>query len=288
MEHEIRSGFDKIHASQELKNHTLQSIQQRLNPVYKRKFSPALAFGLCLFFMISGFGGYGLYYSEAAAISIDINPSIELSINRWGRVVGQKAFGADGELVLQHLTLTHMGYEEAVNRLLSSDAVLPYLDEDSIVSVTLETDLRKEEQYLSQLKACVSQTLSQHHSSVTAEFGCASSQERKSAHHYGLSMGKYCAIQEVLKADPGASMEEFQNQSMEEIITHKSSCQHGFDNSTASESTDTPESLETSGDFDNSGGCGWNRDGNDNIENNNEETDSSGCKNRRHGHGSSH
>ena len=74
----------------------------------------AVSLACLLLFATSGLGGYSLYYTEAAVISIDVNPSIELDINRWGKVVDQTTYGEESETVLQSLSLKHLEYEEAL------------------------------------------------------------------------------------------------------------------------------------------------------------------------------
>ena len=91
-----------------------------------------------LVFAGSGFGGYQLYYAEAATISIDVNPSIELGINRWGRVIEEVPYGRDGETVLREVSLRHLEYEEALERLIGSEAMQDYLKKDALLSITLE------------------------------------------------------------------------------------------------------------------------------------------------------
>ena len=87
----------------------------------------AVSLACLLLFATSGLGSYSLYYTKAAVISIDVNPGIELDINRWGKVVGQTTYGEESETVLQTLSLKHLEYEEALALLLASDAMQQYL-----------------------------------------------------------------------------------------------------------------------------------------------------------------
>ena len=47
----------------------------------------ALPIIACFIFLLFSFSGYGLYFTKTSIISIDINPSIELNINRFDRVI---------------------------------------------------------------------------------------------------------------------------------------------------------------------------------------------------------
>ena len=47
-----------------------------------RRMKWAVSLACLLLFATSGLGSYSLYYTKAAVISIDVNPGIELDINR--------------------------------------------------------------------------------------------------------------------------------------------------------------------------------------------------------------
>ena len=50
-----------------------------------------------------------------------MNPSIELGINRWGRVIEEVPYGRDGETVLREVSLRHLEYEEKRQERAASD-----------------------------------------------------------------------------------------------------------------------------------------------------------------------
>lgn len=253
MEHEIRNAFDKILCSNKLKTDTYSSVVNRLRDK-KRYFSVKMkwvAAAVCFaVFAGSGFGGYQLYYTEAATISIDINPSIELGINRWGRVIEETTYGEDSEKILSMVDLKHMEYQKAMEQLLSSAAMSQYLGGGSLISITLESG-DKEEQLFKDLQDCVDKTLEKCHDGVKAEYASVDKHLCRAAHEQGMSVGKYNAIQEILAVDPRATVEEFQDKSMKEIKGHMKYCEHGL-----SEQTDQYPEERQSG-----GGCSDMNDG---------------------------
>ncbi len=153
-----------------------------------------------------------------------MNPGIELDINRWGKVVGQTTYGEESETVLQTLSLKHLEYEEALALLLGSDAMQQYLKKDALVSITLETKDR-DLKMLSSLQECVDTALMQCHG-VKAEYATVDSHMCEEAHQHGMSLGKYYAIQELLTADPQATLDEFKDKTMKEIKGHTEHCEH--------------------------------------------------------------
>jgi len=223
----IHDAFDTVSCDEVLKGRTRDYVIKHMHRSRKpvlRRMKWAVSLACLLLFSASGLGGYSLYYTEAAVISIDVNPSIELDINRWGKVVDQTTYGEESETVLQALSLKHLEYEEALALLLGSDAMQQYLKKDALVSITLETkgsDLKM----LSSLQECVDTALMQCHG-VKAEYASVDSHMCEEAHQHGMSLGKYYAIQELLTADPQATLDEFKDKTMKEIKGHTEHCEH--------------------------------------------------------------
>ena len=228
MKQTIRDAFDTVTCSDALKKQTCDYVAGRMRRGRKpaaRKLKWAVSIACLLLFATSGLGGLRLYYAEAAVISIDVNPSIELDINRWGKVVDQTTYGQEGETILQSLSLKHMEYGEALTLLLGSAEMQKYSKKDSLVSITLEAE-DGGQAMLSDLQACVDTALKQCHGSVTAEYASVDSHMCDEAHEHGMSLGKYYAIQELLTVDPQATLDEFKDKSMKEIKGHTEHCQH--------------------------------------------------------------
>lgn len=226
---DIRQAFDQITAEPELKTSTLNRIRGVSERRQKRlRMAPRLASAVCCAaLLLLGGEGYQLYFTEASAISIDVNPSIELSLNRFDRVVEVRAFNEDGERLLSSLSLRNKAYRQAIEELLTSAEVQPYLKPNSIINFTLESDTADAETLLQSVEDCVSHTLSQTGDRIQAEYGCADSETREAAHEHGMSVGKYQKIQELLETDPNATFDDFKDDSIQELHDHMDNCNHG-------------------------------------------------------------
>ena len=82
MDDRIRAAFDAIHAEEALKEHTKAALAARQRPaVRQRRLAPLLA---CLALVVALLGGGGwLWFTPTASVSVDINPSLELRLNRF-------------------------------------------------------------------------------------------------------------------------------------------------------------------------------------------------------------
>lgn len=212
MRNRIQTAFDSVQASPELKNKTrdfLAHERQRRSVRPVRALVPALC---SLLLLVLGAMGWGLYQTPVAAISVDINPSLELAVNRFDRVIGVKGFNEDGEAVAAQVDLINMRYDEAVETLLQSEALSSYLSEDAFVSIAVACDEQeKGEAMRQQVQAGTAE--------CTAEVSCTAgnSEDVEQAHEAGLSFGKYRAFEELQALDPSVTAEDVQGMTMREI-----------------------------------------------------------------------
>lgn len=212
MRNRIQTAFDSVQASPELKNKTrdfLAHERQRRSVRAVRALVPALC---SLLLLVLGAVGWGLYQTPVAAISVDINPSLELTVNRFDRVIGVKGFNEDGEAVAAQVDLINMRYDEAVETLLQSEALSSYLSEDAFVSIAVACDEQeKGEAMRRQVQAGTAE--------CTAEVSCTAgnSEDVEQAHEAGLSFGKYRAFEELQALDASVTAEDVQGMTMREI-----------------------------------------------------------------------
>ena len=84
MNERLKEAFGAVHAEESLKRGTLDAIRRKTRGYRRcalpRRLVPALA---CLMVALGGLGG--LYFTPTSVISIDVNPSLELSVNRFDR-----------------------------------------------------------------------------------------------------------------------------------------------------------------------------------------------------------
>ena len=138
MRDRLKQAFDAVHAEEALKERTKAFVAQQTRGHARRRpaLRPSLAAAfacLCLLFT----GGYWLYFTPTATISIDINPSIELGVNRFNRVVSVEGYNADGVKLAGELSAQHADYMDALNQVLANDTVAALLDADGVLTITV-------------------------------------------------------------------------------------------------------------------------------------------------------
>lgn len=214
MDHKIKAAFDAVHAGEELKSNTKTFIAKKTHGYAVRKalnfrrIIPAAA-AVCLLLVL--FVGAGLYFTPTTRINIDINPSLELGINRFDRVISVSALNNDGKRLAESLDIKFTGYDEALRRILDNKSVEAMLYENDVMTITVvETNSAQSARILSEARACV-----RDYDNVYCH--SASSEEVSEAHELGLSCGKYRAFLELRALNPDITLNEVQGMTMREI-----------------------------------------------------------------------
>lgn len=212
MNDKIRQAFDQVQAENELKDKTKDFIFQKTKGYKQAKTANfkylASAFACVAFLLI---GGYWLYFTPTVQISIDINPSVELGVNRFNRIISFESYNDDGDKLTDSLDIKFMDYSEAVNKIIDSEEILTLLENDEVMTIAVVgTDNLQSEEVLSNMQSCTDGRKNTY---------CyyTHSKEVKKAHESGLSYGKYKAFLELQKLDPTITVEEIQSMTMREI-----------------------------------------------------------------------
>lgn len=271
----IRKSMEEIRASEELKKNTMEYLRRQQRRIrFKRVRRYALAAACLCLFLIAG--GYNIYVKPVSYISIDVNPSVELGINRFGRVVEADAYNADGQEMLKRETLKHMPYLKAIDRLLKGERRLGYLTEDSRVYITVISgswELILEEIRTDKIAGKYGAR------TYTSDLTC-----REEAHRKEMSFGKYRACLELSQYDESVTVEDCHGMSMGEIEDRIETCKgHQGKTGHGGKGHENYEDYEENEEYENY------RDYEENEENENyrdyEENEDHENHERHHGHG---
>lgn len=214
MNRAFKELFGPMGADEGLKDKTRAFLAERTRnysaaPAGKRRYPVYAAACACMLLML--LGGRWLYFTPTAEISIDINPSIELSVNRFDRVIAVTGFNEDGLALSNALDVKYKNYEEAVEQVIQNDQIAALLSNDEVMSITVvSSDRQQSIKILSDVERCTAE-----HSNTYCH--SARSEEVAEAHESGLSCGKYKAFLELRRLDPDITPEMVQGMTMREI-----------------------------------------------------------------------
>lgn len=216
MSDKLRAAFDGVRAGEDLKERTRDFLARETRDYGRRpartarRLVPALA---CLaLLLVVGIGGWRIYFTPAAVISVDINPSVELAVNHFDRVVGVAGLNPDGEALADALDVRFLTYTEALDQVMASQMVADCLARDEVLSIAVVCD---DETRSQRMLAGVEQCTQGQRNTVCCS---ASHAEVEEAHDAGLSYGKYRAFLDLQALDPSITAEDVQGLTMREIL----------------------------------------------------------------------
>ena len=206
-------GGQTISAASPSPDRTLAIEASPVKPASRRRRWPAaLAAAACLLVAILGFSGWQLYQQPVAYVGLDINPSLELAVNRFDRVVAATAINDDGRTVLDQVSLVGMSYEGAFDCLMESAALAPYLTDHSVVEVSITS---QDDSLAETLQAQSGAVLA--HCASQGTCHRADEETRAAAAAAGMGVGRYRAAQELVELDDSLTLDDCAHMTMREL-----------------------------------------------------------------------
>ena len=179
---------------------------------------PAMALLLCLLLSVSVF----VYATPAAYVTLDINPGVELILNRFEIVIGSEAFNLEGQGILNGINIRHRKLESVIENILNTAAFEGYIDETMETPVLMSV-FSSDDSYGEK----IAKKLAEMNSGLEAKHGiqgimtAASNMQRHDlANELGISPGKLLLIQKLeAEEDIDLSYEELKDMSVKDIVS---------------------------------------------------------------------
>ena len=172
----------------------------------KRRWAP-LAAAACLALVLVGGGGGYYYYSAnnavASLVSLDVNPSIQLEVNKNEKVLSATPMNDDGAEILDGMDLKGTQADVAMYAIIGSLLQHGYVDElaNSILITVEDDDQARGEKLQQELTAQADAALAsaQVNGAVLAQTLQHSEELTQKAQEYGISTGKAALIQAIVE-----------------------------------------------------------------------------------------
>lgn len=209
MDNQIKQAFDAIQTPERLKRTTKAALRKKTfdygrNVLRLRQHRQRLAGMLASLVLV--LTGSGLWFWPSASISVDINPSVELKVNALDRVIALEGRNSDGAAVVKDLDVVGMAYDDAMQRLLLSEGLEPYLADGSQITITVAgggTDAHAE-QMLSRV-LCRAYNIANKENVLYCQVDW---ETVKAAREVNLCIPRYLAWQNLLKTNPAITPED--------------------------------------------------------------------------------
>ena len=197
------------HASETSKGQRSSTPQKRRKALHFAKGGRITAIAACLALVACLIGGVADFLRPVAYVGIDVNPSVELTLNHFDIVVGTHALNDDGQRALDEAPCMWRPFDDAARDL--DGAMRAIAGEGAVVEVSIDCD--NESRYAAlaaQSNNCFGCNGETHCDRTNAE-------ERQAAHNLGMGVAKYRAYQELQEAGVDTSAEECASMSMREL-----------------------------------------------------------------------
>ncbi len=205
MSGKIKNAFSNIRADENLKRRTFESIiatKEKKHMPLGYKLAPVMA--VFAVFTLFVFGG--MYFTPVSYISIDINPSIELSVNTFDRVIRATASNKDGEKIINTVNLNNLNYVEALETLDDAENFINFTD--SYTEITVISD--DSEDIIAKIENC-------DFNNQNMSFHSGDKELKQQALENEISFGKYRAYLELLEVNPSIEVKDVANLPMRAI-----------------------------------------------------------------------
>ncbi len=188
---------------------------------YLKYFAAAAACFLLMLGGILGFKVYDMNYSVDSTVSLDVNPSIQITANKKERILDVVGLNEDGKKVIGDMDFKGSDLDVAVNAIIGSMLRNGYLNDlansilisvdniDPAVSSALQERLTQEVNSLLQTENFTGAVLSQ---TISSDSDIDQLKDQ-----YGITAGKAQLIQEILKNDSLHTFEDLVPLSINEL-----------------------------------------------------------------------
>ena len=229
-EQKIRQAFSN--AVPNIRNSILSDCKSQKGAVIimtdtnKRTFSPRHLAGIAAAFvlLIGGMAGFRTYranYTVASTVSLDVNPSIEIEVNKKEEVLAVNPRNEDAQIVVGDMDFKGSNLDVAINALIGSMLRNGYLNElaNSILISVDNQDPAKSAELQERLVNEINAVLQSgaFDGAVLSQSISADSRLRELAEAYGITLGKAQLIQQITEQSSLYSFEALVSLSINEL-----------------------------------------------------------------------
>lgn len=153
--------------------------------------------------------GVWAYYTPYTYVSLDVNPSIEYSVNRFNRVLSAKAVNDDGKEILSGLDLQNKSIDDAINDTIEKIASEGYLKSDvqgGIVIATSSGNEQADAKLAEELQTKAEDTVKGLNVSAEVQAQNVATERVQEARQLGTTPGKLNLVEKLQQsaADPSS------------------------------------------------------------------------------------
>lgn len=166
-------------------------------------------------------GAYAYYKTPVSYLSLDINPSVELGVNSFGKVVSATGYNADGNTILKGQNLINSSVQDAVKTLVKSADENGFIADDgsTVISATSETDnSTTADELQNEAENGANEVIDSTGDKATVQTDNVALARRDEARKLGITPGKLNLIQKLQTLDPSITVDQYKDAKVKDIM----------------------------------------------------------------------
>jgi len=184
----------------------------------KKRYVVTLAAAIVCSFSI---GGYAYYKAPVSYLSLDINPSVELGLNVFNKVVSVSAYNEDGKTILEGQDIINEDVKDAVNTLVKSAAEEGFIADDGSTVIAVTSETNDEDTALeveNEAEEGANDAIDESDDTAEVLKENVALARRDEARLLGITPGKLNLIQKLQALDPTITVDDYKDAKVTEIM----------------------------------------------------------------------
>lgn len=188
------------------------------------KIKYGLVASIAMFVIVFGLSTYA-YFDPYTYVSLDVNPSVEFTVNRFDRVIKAKLVNSEGETNFDKTMLkdvNHKKIDTAVKKTLEEVKEKGYLKEESqVVITTSNKNKTKAKNLANRLEEEARNVATEEGHNLEVESICVDRNKIDNAREYGITPGKLTLIEKLMDVSEGEEFDikEWTDKTVKEIVS---------------------------------------------------------------------
>ncbi len=228
LNHKINQAFSKV--TPDCLDSVLKDCKEEkgemiamTNQTNRRQWGKLIAVAASIVLLITGVGFYGNYHlnhTAVSTVSLDVNPAIEMKLNKKERVLNVIPLNEDGEKIIGDMDFKNSDLDVAVNALVGSMLKNGYLSDisNSILVSVDGADAQKSAAIQQELSAEIDSFMKSQGMDVAIVSQIVDNHAAETiAEKFGLSLGKAQFIEKLVAANPRYTVEALAGMTFNEL-----------------------------------------------------------------------
>jgi hypothetical protein len=163
-------------------------------------------------------------FQPSYVLAIDINPSIELHMDKELRVQQMKALNEDGKIVIEAMDYADKPLLNIIEEMMNQSVELGYLTkaEDGLITATIVTNERTEQKIATDIRSTINHHLNTHQIQANVTISQESMEIIKDAQQLDVSVNKYVIYDRMNRQGFNIPIEEIKTKSIASLLQMES------------------------------------------------------------------